>query len=175
MKLWIPKEKVANRLKLQIISSLHYFSSLPLSQTANFFYTENPSKTGQRDHTLLHHDLQKEGNVHCFVNMLSPEIHFHCSIKSRLIRIVFLLSWCSGREWFSRPINNSFKWKLLWCPANMSFQTWATLHYLKVLQKFSKCSMPQEIYLCKTNPLPVVLKAVAFQTKWVNARLNDDC
>lgn len=37
MKLWIPKEKVANRLKLQIISSLHYFSSLPLSQTANFF------------------------------------------------------------------------------------------------------------------------------------------
>lgn len=91
MKLWIPKQKVANRLKLQIISSLHHFSSLPLSQTANFCHTGNHSKTGQRDHTLLHSDLQKEGNVHCFVNMLLPEVHCHSSTKSGIIRIVFLL------------------------------------------------------------------------------------
>lgn len=106
-------------------------SPLPGSQ---FFYPGNHSNIGQRDHRLLHYDLQKEGNVHCSVNMLLPELYFHYGIKSRIIRIVFLLPWCSGREWFNWPItpfNESCSGAL---PASHSRPV-ATPHYQKVFLK----------------------------------------
>lgn len=94
MKLWIPREKAENRLKLQIVSSLFNFFSLHFSQTTTSFTLKIlPTKV-------------KEITDYCTITAIKEEVfialptcyfqkyrfNFYNSIKATINRIVFLLS-----------------------------------------------------------------------------------
>lgn len=110
MKLWIPREKVENRLKLQIIPSLiDFFTHSPSPKQPS--YTENPSSRAWRSTDHCTATYMKE---ELFITWLFPEVRvpFPQHIKATAVRIVSFFSWRSGAEWFNWPITDSFAGKL---------------------------------------------------------------